>query len=626
MNLNPNIEASPKLAQGFNSADGHAIGLQDLVRIFAGTWPRILIIATLTALIAGAISFSMTRTFTARASVIYDPTSSINLSPSSRWLEPSLETNIRMESQVVVIRSASVAEIVIEKLGLVGDPELTAKPSRFRRMPNSVVTGILEFFVEKPPAANESNAGAGTSRSAEPTLQGTVPLFLKNLSVRRLGRSTVIEIEFTSSDAKKAVQIANAVAEAYIAFDLQNKSRALRRGSTWLQARLEDLRKQSFDALLEVERFKRTAGRGPISDATVKLAELESTAETYKRMYETVHLQLMDTTQKISYPVADARTLSLASISRLSIWPRTRLIVLLALVLGAFLGAIVSFARLSQDGLVRTREDVVRSRLAFLGNLRSRPSGWMQWVGLAPIRGRASVNQSASSVNVSNNLNKLQLKLAKPLNRFVQTSRLCVGVSDLSHGGNSTLVAIMLARYFAKQNLKTLLVDAHFSDRLGSEVLAPDAGKGFADLLAAPSDYPELKDLVSVSSAGRFDVLPTGRLPSNQDADKRWEANNYPAAVERLRNHYDVCVFDMEPQILGHRTQKIGNYLDHIVFVAETGTVNNRDLDHYQARFSGQDVNVMGLITAQAPLPRLQRSPEQDSVPAEEVSLTAAGS
>ena len=76
------------------------------------------------------------------------------------------------------------------------------------------------------------------------------------LGARRLPRTLVLEISYTSPIPGKAAAIANGFADAYLNDQLEAKYDANRRASDWLQNRLAELRQQALTSDLAVQRFK----------------------------------------------------------------------------------------------------------------------------------------------------------------------------------------------------------------------------------------------------------------------------------------------------------------------------------------------------------------------------------
>ena len=87
-------------------------------------------------------------------------------------------------------------------------------------------------------------------------MDGLVAAFDNRLSAVRLGYSTVIEISFNASNAERAAEIANAVANAYVTDQLNAKFEANRIATGWLQDRLKALGQQALTAERAVNAFK----------------------------------------------------------------------------------------------------------------------------------------------------------------------------------------------------------------------------------------------------------------------------------------------------------------------------------------------------------------------------------
>ena len=87
-------------------------------------------------------------------------------------------------------------------------------------------------------------------------MDGLVAAFDDRLSAVRLGYSTVIEISFNASNAERAAEIANAVANAYVTDQLNAKFEANRIATGWLQDRLKALGQQALTAERAVNAFK----------------------------------------------------------------------------------------------------------------------------------------------------------------------------------------------------------------------------------------------------------------------------------------------------------------------------------------------------------------------------------
>jgi len=102
-------------------------------------------------------------------------------------------------------------------------------------------------------------------------------------------------------DPDKAALIANTITDAYVRDQPDTKALAARQGSGWLEERIDRLRGQMNSAAQNMQRYKAThdyritrgggggargAAQAAPSEPEARLEELESTAATYRRIYE----------------------------------------------------------------------------------------------------------------------------------------------------------------------------------------------------------------------------------------------------------------------------------------------------------------------------------------------------
>ena len=152
--------------------------------------------------------------------------------------DPAIDTTIA-DSQVEVLKSEAVHLAVIESLNLLEDPEFTGDQT-------SVTRSFLERFGVLQLAEVESN----TDRVGR-----ALQLLRKNLSVRRVGRTYVLEVSFLSRSRNTATKVANAVVTAYIFDQVRSAVSATTEASEWLRDRLAELRNDAMKADTEVQEY-----------------------------------------------------------------------------------------------------------------------------------------------------------------------------------------------------------------------------------------------------------------------------------------------------------------------------------------------------------------------------------
>ena len=218
-------------------------------------------------------------TFTAEATMLLD---------RGRFLDQKQQLfsdvpvdNSGVESELEILKSDNIARAVINSLRLVEDREF-GPPSGIVGRLLSVVSSVVSSVSPSPP----SRPGPETDAA-----QNAVPAFKGRLGAQRVGGSFIIAVTFKSHSAERAAQIANAVVDAYINYQLQAKFEATHRANLWLQNRLSDLATQSAAADKAVTDFKAkhnivSTGTGrsvidlQLADRNAKLLEAQAQVTT----------------------------------------------------------------------------------------------------------------------------------------------------------------------------------------------------------------------------------------------------------------------------------------------------------------------------------------------------------
>lgn len=178
-----------------------------------------------------------------------------------------------VESQIAILKSESLARVVIRKRGLAADPEFGAPAGGLRGMVKSIfrLLGLME-------PETEFSAMRRTLRS-----------FDRKLSARRVGLTYIVEITFDSGNPERAALILNTVAETHIAAQMEARFKSGLREEKWVKDRISELSTQASAAQNAVTEYE-TADAGKLSSQSTKAQadrrELEAAAETSTKAYE----------------------------------------------------------------------------------------------------------------------------------------------------------------------------------------------------------------------------------------------------------------------------------------------------------------------------------------------------
>lgn len=95
-----------------------------------------------------------------------------------------------------------------------------------------------------------------TPQTKEDRLRADVEAFQRRLDVRRVGMTNLLQISFRATSRQKAADVANAVAQAFIADQLETKAISDKRTSDWLETRVSEIRTKAQAAEIAVQDFK----------------------------------------------------------------------------------------------------------------------------------------------------------------------------------------------------------------------------------------------------------------------------------------------------------------------------------------------------------------------------------
>lgn len=250
---NPTLPAEPGLGESINAAYGILRRQFFVIIVFA-------LIGTMSGIIYLWITPPI---YTAQAEILFDRSNRPIVQQQSVFEDARFDASF-FENQIKFLQSDAIALSVIKKLELMKDPEFVGSGGGLF---GSIADYLSRFFRPEFP------------KSESELEQQAVSVFLQKIEAKRVGATFFIEISFRSNNPNRAAQIANAIADAYVADQTESKYEAARLANEWLRGRLEDLRRQASADEQAVNSYKTdnkivNAGGTLISEQT--LTELNS--------------------------------------------------------------------------------------------------------------------------------------------------------------------------------------------------------------------------------------------------------------------------------------------------------------------------------------------------------------
>lgn len=226
----------------------------DIVALIAGLRRQKMVvsIATCAVLLLGAVYCVTTvPRYTATNEIIID--SHKNLSDLTASLADATLDTAAIDSQLEVIKSDNVAAIVSKELELDKYPQFMNDGGLL-----SAITGTIYRIVNIKSWFVSSSVSEEERRQA--LRQAIITKLENNLDVKRVGRTYILTVSYTSPNPKLSVDIANAYADAYFTDQLNARYEQVKRASGWLRDRLAELKTSSIKADMAIQQFKAQHG------------------------------------------------------------------------------------------------------------------------------------------------------------------------------------------------------------------------------------------------------------------------------------------------------------------------------------------------------------------------------
>jgi len=186
------------------------LDVREILDFLRRRWKLVCSIAAITFGVFVFAAYVLPPSYTGAAQVLLDAPNDY-MTPQDLSNSDFADNSTFIESQIAVLRSASLLQKVVDSEKLTEDPKIGP--------------GALGW------------------------LQGA-------LGVSRVGMADVIEISVTAYDPEKAASLANAISEAYVADRVRSRYEGARKASTWLSERAASLRAELSRSEQDVQKFR----------------------------------------------------------------------------------------------------------------------------------------------------------------------------------------------------------------------------------------------------------------------------------------------------------------------------------------------------------------------------------
>lgn len=509
-------------------------------------------------------------------------------------LSDAVIDNNTVDSLVSTISSDSVLARVAKKLDLASDPEFNGSDKSFLVV---VLAQLKSLF------------STGTPRSEEQKLRSITTLMQSRLKVLRVGTSYVIKLTYDSTTPTKAATIANAIADAFLEDQFLSSTETLQRASVWLEDRLKDLQAKSAAADLAILKFRQD---NQVELATrprelqVQLRNLDSTAQAYRTLYDTLLQRYNFAVEQQSLPSAAARIVTRAVPPVEKSFPKTLIFLGIAIFLGFCLGAFICVVRSIFDSSVKTRSALSEVTgvdcVAVIPRTDKGPS--------APRRGSGGKRRRAAQSDVASLIYPEALERVKLLAsvRILGGAKV-ITFASCSPGEGKTSCSLAFVRLVARRGHKVLFVDGDLQNPNATRTLLGQSDgllAGVRDASSSPRNVELAGDV--------FAFLPLTKPSGNDGANGQPMLADLAGVIAEARKFYDYIVVDLAPLSLSTDVTALEASIDGVFLVAEWGKTSTETLELCLAMSRPINRKLYGAILNKADVTWLARAERDPTV------------
>jgi polysaccharide biosynthesis transport protein len=351
------------------------------------------------------------------------------------------------------------------------------------------------------------------------------------------------------------------------------------------------------------------------NEAQVTLHNLESSAQTYRALYDNFLQRYMESVQQQSFPISDARVITQATRPMSKSSPRTFFVTALAALGGLLFGVGVGLLRDISDRVFRTSNQVVEHLqaecVALIPKVMDQPKGantdrkkGANRSGARTISRHTSVNWTVLDAPLSRFTESIRaIKVAIDLANTGKRSKVIGITSALPNEGKST-IALSLATLIAHGRGRVLLLDCDLRNPSLSKELASNAKCGLLDVIG---EKVELDSALWSEPTSGLTFLPAAMPKRIHHSSELFASEATRKMFEKLRGAYEYIIVDLSPLAPVVDVRVITPLIDSFLFVAEWGRTKFDVAEHALSNARGVYENLLGVVLNKTNMNALMR-------------------
>ncbi|MCI5144059.1 MAG: polysaccharide biosynthesis tyrosine autokinase [Candidatus Electrothrix sp. AR3] len=344
-----------------------------------------------------------------------------------------------------------------------------------------------------------------------------------------------------------------------IANDLKMELRIIQNQEKNVHNRLESLKKESM----------------LLAEQAIQYGVLKREAESNRKMYDVLLERLKETDISGSIVVNNIRILDKARIPEKPFKPNIPRNMLLAGVLGIFIGTGVCFVVEYFDTSFKNEDDLALLNLPLIGTI--------------------SKNKKINKGNKIGKFNQdyLESKAILDLHRKEHILHTLLITSAVADEGKTTSVA-SLGMAFAHAGTRVLLVDADMSTSMLSKSFSLEKAAGLSDFFIKQQNADEV---IQGTGVENLYLLPSGLTPAN--STELLGSNRMKEFIDTLKKDFELIIFDTPAASAHLGVSLLGNLVDGTLLIIKSKSTSSAIVINTLEKLSKLKVNIVGTILTQ---------------------------
>ena len=401
---------------------------------------------------------------------------------------------------------------------------------------------------------------------------------------------------------------------------LRNNMRGIRASILDELRRLREASKSDYDIagttekLIEGQLQKAIAESQTSNEAQVKLSNLETTAVTFKSLYDNFVKRYTEATEQQSFPYTEARLITKAVPPIGRTHRKTLLIVAMTPFIGLVLGVGLGILRDLLDRGFRTSTQIeTMLGLACIALVPLQRKAEVTSTGQrTPSPGRAGPYLTSGKLDIASSVGE------QPFSPFAEAMRTIKLATDLTGNNSKRVLAVTsavpdegkstvsaaLAMSIAQVGGRVILVDGDLRNPSLSRAIVPNANAGILEVLSGEATLDQALCKQAYLSMAFLPVFSRARIA---DSSEVLSSNAMKRLFERLRHSYDYVIVDLPPLAPLADTRATAHLVDSYLFVVDWGRTSTAIVQHALSRAPRVYEKTVGVVLNKVDMKALDR-------------------